>query len=210
MQIFELGTVSFCVVDSFGNACSFIQSNYHGFGSGIVPKGWGFTLQVSLSFIPNCKLFPKRQLFRIAETTSRWNLGIQMYWSLGSVHTTQSSQESYKNHLPPLIRKSLTFHVPTGLMTRNGDLVGPFSVMGGFMQPQGHVQLLVNILEYRMNPQMALDMPRFCISDGTSNGIVCLEAGISEETVEKLKKLGHKIRSEALRLSERVSTMLCE
>lgn len=73
-----------------------------------------------------------------------------------------------------------------------------FGVMGGFMQPQGHVQVLLNMLTFGHNPQMALDAPRFCIgtghpgSDREKTQIVYLEEGISEEVAEGLRKLGHK------------------
>ena len=74
-----------------------------------------------------------------------------------------------------------------------------FGVMGGFMQPQGHVQVLLNMLAFGHSPQTALDAPRFCIgtghpgSDREKTQIIYLEEGISEEVAEGLRKLGHKV-----------------
>jgi gamma-glutamyltranspeptidase/glutathione hydrolase len=71
--------------------------------------------------------------------------------------------------------------------------------MGGFMQPQGHVQVLLNMLVFGLTPQAALDAPRFCIGAGTPDvgevmdRTVYLEDGIRDDVVEGLKKLGHKV-----------------
>lgn len=75
-----------------------------------------------------------------------------------------------------------------------GDLFGPFSVMGGFMQPQGHVQVITAMIDYQLEPQRALDLPRFCIERGTAGGHVLLEDGVTEEVFEELKKRGHDVR----------------
>ncbi len=77
-----------------------------------------------------------------------------------------------------------------GFITRNGAPVGPFGVMGGFMQPQGHIQLLTRIIDQGMNPQAALDAPRWQWIGGKRFEV---EMGMSELIVEELRKRGHEI-----------------
>ena len=67
------------------------------------------------------------------------------------------------------------------------------------MQPQGHVQILSNLLDYGMDPQDALDSPRFCIADGHADGRVYFEDGISEEIVNELIAMGHVTGREIIR-----------
>ncbi|KAL2833275.1 nucleophile aminohydrolase [Aspergillus cavernicola] len=73
----------------------------------------------------------------------------------------------------------------------DGSLHSVYGVMGGFMQPQGHVQVLLNMLAFNYHPQAALDAPRICIAGDKK--VIYVEEGISSEVIEGLKKMGHPI-----------------
>ncbi len=115
------GTVYLAAADGRGNMVSYIQSNYMGFGSGLVVPGTGIALQ-----------------------------------NRGHIFSLDSSDA---NCLEPGKR---TYHtIIPGFLTKNNQPVGPFGVMGGYMQPQGHVQVIMNALDFGLNPQAALDAPRW-------------------------------------------------
>lgn len=78
-----------------------------------------------------------------------------------------------------------------GFLTKDGKPVGPFGVMGGFMQPQGHLQVLTNMIDFHMNPQEALDAPRFM---WTSEKNIQLEYGFGPDTAGVLSRMGHSVQ----------------
>ena len=129
------------MVDGEGNACSFINSNYMGFGTGIVPAGLGLHAAES-----------RPQLQPRPAPSQRLAPGKRPY------HTI----------IPALATREA-----------DGSLFASFGVMGGFMQPQGHLQVTVGMAIDRLDPQAALDRPRFCIAGGTAAGRVDVEEGIA-------------------------------
>ena len=77
-----------------------------------------------------------------------------------------------------------------GFLARDGQPIGPFGVMGGFMQPQGHVQVVVNTVDYDMNPQDCLDAPRFQWQGGKQ---IQLEQEVPAAVAEELRRRGHEV-----------------
>ena len=77
-----------------------------------------------------------------------------------------------------------------GFLAKDGKPIGPFGVMGGFMQPQGHVQVIVNTVDYHMNPQECLDAPRF---QWVGEKKVQLEREVPAHIAQKLADMGHQV-----------------
>ena len=78
-----------------------------------------------------------------------------------------------------------------GFLMKDGEPVGPFGVMGAFMQPQGQVQLINNLIDFGLNPQEALDAPRWQWTGGKT---VEMEASFDKKIVEDLKQRGHDVK----------------
>ncbi|WP_320170936.1 gamma-glutamyltransferase family protein [Maridesulfovibrio sp.] len=90
-------------------------------------------------------------------------------------------------------RRSYHTIIP-GIITRtDGSLHSVFGVMGGFMQPQGHLQVVSAMLDDGVDPQEALNRLRFCIEPGEPAGHVCLEEGLPRETIAGLTEMGHEV-----------------
>ncbi|MGQ0647014.1 MAG: gamma-glutamyltransferase family protein [Gemmatimonadaceae bacterium] len=87
------------------------------------------------------------------------------------------------------------FHtiIPGLLLQSDGSLLGPFGVMGGFMQPQGHVQVVTALIDDGVDAQAALDRPRFCVEPERDGGRVHLEAGVPDDVARRLAGLGHDV-----------------
>ncbi|XP_041913934.1 glutathione hydrolase-like YwrD proenzyme isoform X1 [Alosa sapidissima] len=151
-------TVYFSVVDAEGNACSFVNSNYMGFGTGLVPKSCGFSLH---------------------------NRGAHFSLDANHANCIGPEKRPYQTIIPALLTEA-----------SSNRLLCSFGVMGAFMQPQGHVQVLLNMLEFGMNPQQALDAPRVCVQydEASQHWQLSMEAGVEESVAEELKRRGHALR----------------
>ncbi|HXR55431.1 MAG TPA: gamma-glutamyltransferase family protein [Casimicrobiaceae bacterium] len=146
------GTVYVTAADAGGMMVSLIQSNYMGFGSGVVVPGTGISLQ-----------------------------------NRGAGFTIE---HDHPNEVGPNKRPYHTI-IP-GFMTKDGAPLATFGVMGGPIQPPGHVQTVVRMIDYAMNPQAALDAPRFKVNAGRS---IDLEASASRELRDGLIALGHVLEA---------------
>lgn len=149
------GTVLLTAADADGNMVSFIQSNYTGFGSGMVIPDYGVAMQ---------------------------NRGGNF-----------SLEPGHANEIAP---GKLPYHtIIPGFVTREGAPAMAFGVMGGFMQPQGHAQVLVRLADHGQNPQACLDAPRWQIE---RDGRVMIEPGFetltSEAVYDQLEAMGHPMR----------------
>jgi len=153
------GTVYLNCADEEGNMVSMIQSNYMGFGSGIVVKDTGISLQ---------------------------NRGADFTLDLNHVNCLAPGKTTYHTIIP-------------GMLMKDGRCAGVFGVMGGYMQPQGHFQVVSNLLDFHLNPQMALDAPRwqwvrektFMVESTFDQKMV--ESTFDQKMVESLRKKGHHI-----------------
>jgi len=146
------GTVYVTAADASGMMVSLIQSNYMGFGSGVVVPGTGISLQ---------------------------NRGTGFTLAHGHANEVGPGKRPYHTIIP-------------GFMTKDGAPVATFGVMGGPIQPPGHVQTVVRMTDYAMNPQATLDAPRFKVNAGRS---IDLEASAPRELREGLIALGHKLEA---------------
>jgi len=144
------GTVYLTAADAAGVMVSMIQSNYMGFGSGVVVAGTGISLQ---------------------------NRGANFAVAPGHPNRVGPNKRPYHTIIP-------------GFLTKDGTPVMSFGVMGGTMQPQGHVQVIVRIADHTQNPQAACDGPRFRWIQGTQIGC---ENGFSRSTLEELRQRGHDL-----------------
>lgn len=144
------GTVYLTAADASGMMVSYIQSNYMGFGSGVVVPGTGISLQ-----------------------------------NRGAGFTLEAG---HPNEVGP--RKRPFHTIIPAFVTRDGKAVMGFGVMGGDMQAQGHVQMMVRLADYHQNPQAAADAPRWKVA---KDGSLLLEQAMPPDTARGLEALGHRV-----------------
>jgi gamma-glutamyltranspeptidase/glutathione hydrolase len=144
------GTIYLTAADESGMMVSFIQSNYMGFGSGLVVPGYGLSLQ---------------------------NRGHCFTLEAGHANVVAPGKRPFHTIIP-------------AFLTKDGQPVMSYGVMGGNMQPQGHMQTLVRMLDYGQQPQAACDAPRWRFNEGLS---INVEPHMAPATIEGLRGLGHQI-----------------
>ena len=144
------GTIYLTAADEEGRMVSFIQSNYMGFGSGVVLPEWGISLQ---------------------------NRGHGFSLDPASANVVAPAKRPFHTIIP-------------AFLTKDGQPVMSFGVMGANMQPQGHLQTLVRMLAHGQNPQAACDAPRWRYNQGLSLNV---EAHIAPAVLAGLRERGHQI-----------------
>lgn len=148
------GTVYLTAADSSGRAVSFIQSNYMGFGSGVVVPGTGISLQ---------------------------NRGAGFSLEPGHVNRVAGGKRPFHTIIP-------------AFATCDGRAEMSFGVMGGPMQAQGHVQMMLRVFDHGQDVQAAADGPRWFVED---DGSVLVEAGLPAKTLDGLRARGHHVAEHA-------------
>jgi len=149
------GTIYLSATDEQGRMISFIQSNYMGFGSGVVVPDWGVSLQ---------------------------NRGFGFSMDPKSANVVAGGKRPFQTIIPAFLTR------------KEGDTWLPqmsFGVMGGDMQPQGHLQTVIRMLSYRQQPQAACDAPRWKVNRDFSLDV---EANMNTDTVQGLSDLGHTLK----------------
>ena len=144
------GTVYLTTADARGMMVSYIQSNYYGFGSGVVVPGTGIGLQ---------------------------NRGAGFTLEPGHPNEVGPAKRPFHTIIP-------------GFVMRGGQPHMSFGVMGGPMQAQGHVQMVVRTQTYGQNPQAASDAPRWRVMAGLT---VAVEQGFKPEVLDELVARGHRL-----------------
>ncbi|MDD7442804.1 MAG: gamma-glutamyltransferase family protein, partial [Sutterellaceae bacterium] len=143
-------TVYFCAADKDGNMVSMIQSNFYGFGSGIVEPETGVSFN---------------------------DRGFNFRFDPSHANALAGNKRPYHTIIP-------------GFLTQNGEALGPFGIMGGYMQPQAHVQFVMNLVDWHLNPQQALDAPRWQWIGGKK---VQIEQDMPNHVIRQLERRGHQI-----------------
>jgi gamma-glutamyltranspeptidase / glutathione hydrolase len=144
------GTIYLATADERGMMLSYIQSNYMGFGSGVVVPGTGISLQ---------------------------NRGAGFNLKAGHPNQVGPGKRPFHTIIP-------------GFLTRGGQPVMSFGVMGGNVQPQGHIQMIIRLVDYNQNPQACSDAPRWVVNADFS---VSLEDTVPGAIKEELARRGHRI-----------------
>ena len=150
------GTILLCTADREGNMVSLIQSNYEGWGSGVVIPGTGIAMQ---------------------------NRGACFTLEAGHVNEYAPGKLPYHTIIPGMLVKR----------DANGAAHPhlAFGVMGGYMQPQGQLQVASRIEDHHANPQAALDAPRWQVSSGLTLDV---EPGFPQSTLDELTRRGHAVK----------------
>jgi gamma-glutamyltranspeptidase/glutathione hydrolase len=144
------GTIYLTAADERGMMVSFIQSNYMGFGSGVVVPGWGVSMQ---------------------------NRGYGFVLDPKSPNCVAPGKRPFQTIIP-------------AFLTKDGQPQMSFGVMGGNMQPQGHLQTLVRMLVHRQQPQAACDAPRWRFNEGLQ---INVEGSMNPQAVQGLVERGHQV-----------------
>lgn len=146
------GTIYLTAADENGMMVSFIQSNYMGFGSGVVVPGTGVSFQ---------------------------NRGVGFSMDPKSSNVVQGHKRPFHTIIP-------------GFLTRDSEPVMSFGVMGGDIQPQGHIQTVIRMVDYHQQPQAACDAPRWKVNRDFTLDV---ESTMRASTIAGLEKLGHSLKA---------------